>query len=69
MIPALSTLKSILPDFTSLTALATSIVTVPLLGLGINPRGPRTRPKGPTLPIQDGIVIITSTSVQPPLIF
>ena len=54
---------------TSLTALATSIVTVPLLGLGINPRGPSTRPSAPILPMMDGIVIITSISVHPPLIF
>ena len=29
----------------------------------------RIRPKAPTLPITDGIVMITSTSVHPPLIF
>ena len=69
MIPVLSTLKSILPAFTSFTAFATSIVTVPVLGFGIKPLGPKTLPKGPNLPITLGMVIITSTSVQPPLIF
>src|SRR5690554_3834189 len=43
--------------------------TVPLLGLGIKPRGPNTLPKAPTLPITLGMVMITSTSVQPSLIF
>ena len=46
-----------------------SIVTVPVFGLGINPLGPNTRPKGPNLPITLGIVMMTSTSVQPFLIF
>ena len=68
-IPFLSTLKSILPCFTSLTAFPISLVTVPLLGLGIKPLGPNTRPKAPILPIIAGIVMITSISVQPPLIF
>ena len=36
----LSTLKSILPAFTSVTAFPTSMVTVPDLGLGMRPRGP-----------------------------
>ena len=40
-----------------------------ILGLGIKPRGPSTRPKAPILPMMAGIVMITSTSVQPPLIF
>ena len=35
----------------SLTALATSIVTVPDFGLGIKPRGPKTRPRAPILPM------------------
>ena len=68
-IPVLSTLKSILPPLTSLTAFLMSIVTVPVFGLGIKPRGPNTRPKGPNLPITLGMVTITSTSVQPSLIF
>ena len=55
--------------FTSFTALPTSMVTVPVLGLGMSPRGPRIRPSAPTLAITLGVVMITSTSVQPPLIF
>src|SRR5688500_16004188 len=56
MIPYLSTLKSILPALVSVTALPISIVTVPVLGFGIKPRGPNTLPKAPTLPITDGMV-------------
>src|SRR5690606_27124098 len=44
MIPNLSTRKAIFPFFTSSIALVTLGVTVPDLGLGINPRGPRIRP-------------------------
>ena len=68
MIPALSTLKSILPALTSLIAAPRSFVTVPLLGLGIRPRGPSTRPKAPILPMTLGMVMITSMSVHPDLI-
>ncbi|MND94948.1 hypothetical protein D3C80_871860 [compost metagenome] len=68
MIPVLSTLKSILPPFTSVTALPTSVVTVPVLGLGIKFLGPKIRPNLPTLAITLGIVIMISTSVQPPSI-
>ena len=32
-------------------------------------RGPSTRPRAPILPMIEGIVMITSTSVQPPFIF
>ena len=69
MIPVLSTLKSILPPFTSDTAFLISIVTVPVFGLGIKPLGPKTLPNGPSLPITLGMVTITSTSVHPSLIF
>src|SRR5688572_28061362 len=69
MIPVLSILKSILPAFTSFTALPTSSVTVPDLGLGIRPRGPNTLPNLPTLAITVGVQIITSMSVHPPSIF
>jgi hypothetical protein len=65
MIPVLSTLKSILPAFTSVTALPTSAVTVPDLGFGISPRGPRIRPSRPTFAMTFGMVMMTSTSVQP----
>src|SRR5919112_6731754 len=68
MIPALSTLNAILPPLTSLTAAATSLVTVPVLGLGIRLRGPKTLPNRPILGITDGVAIITSTSVHPPSI-
>jgi hypothetical protein len=52
-----------LPAFASRTALATSIVTVPVFGFGISPRGPRIRPSLPTLPIWSGVAIATSKSV------
>src|SRR5678815_3307007 len=68
MIPALSTLNAILPPFTSLTAAATSLVTVPVFGLGIRLRGPRILPRRPILGITAGVATITSTSVQPPSI-
>src|SRR5659263_531895 len=44
----LSTRNSILPPLISVTALATSIVTVPVLGFGMSPRGPRILPRRPT---------------------
>jgi hypothetical protein len=65
MFPALSTRYSILPAFTSWTALAISKVTVPVLGLGIRPRGPRIRPSLPTLPIMSGVAMATSKPSQP----
>jgi pseudaminic acid synthase len=43
--------------------------TEKLLGLGIKPRGPNTRPRAPILPMIAGIVMITSISVHPPFIF
>ena len=43
----------------------TSIVTVPVFGFGIRPRGPRMRPSLPTLPIWSGVAIATSNSVKP----
>ena len=57
---------STLPDFDSLTALATSSVTVPTFGFGILPCGPSTRPSLETTgPISAGVEIATSKSVQP----
>src|SRR6266496_4404465 len=53
-IPLLSTRNSIFPPFNSLPARATSIVTVPALGLGIRPRGPSTFPRGPSWPMTSG---------------
>src|SRR3972149_214931 len=67
--PVLSTRNSILPALASRTALVTSIVTVPDLGLGIRPRGPRMRPSGPIWPIRSGVAMMTSHSSHPPLIF
>src|SRR6478609_57494 len=52
-----STRNSILPPLMSVTALATSGVTVPVFGLGMRPRGPRTRPRRPTLPIMSGVEV------------
>src|SRR2546422_769399 len=68
-IPLLSTRNSILPAFSSLTARATSIVTVPALGFGIRPRGPRIFPRGAICPIRSGVATIASVSSQPSLIF
>src|ERR1700739_1306207 len=65
----LSIRKLILPPLMSDTALATSGVTVPVLGFGIRPRGPRTRAMRPTLAIWSGVAIAASNSSQPPWIF
>ena len=65
MSPCLSILNSTFPFFTSLTALPTSIVTVPAFGLGISPRGPNTLPSLPTSFIKSGVEIATSNPVQP----
>src|SRR5215210_2104318 len=56
---------STLPAFDSSTALATSIVTVPTLGFGILPWGPRMRPSRPTTGIMSGVAIAMSKSVKP----
>ena len=57
---------STLPAFDSVTALATSSVTVPTFGFGILPCGPSTRPSFETTgPISAGVAIATSKSVQP----
>src|SRR5260370_40722617 len=64
MIPVLSTRNSTLPALTSLTAFATSIVTVPVLGLGMRPRGPRILPSLPTERIMSGVSTTASKSVQ-----
>src|SRR5229473_433026 len=68
-IPALSTRNSTLPAFTSLIALATSKVTVPVFGLGIRPRGPSTLPSFPAERIMSGVAITASKSVHPSMIF
>src|ERR1017187_4101383 len=64
MMPVLSTRNSTLPALISLIALATSTVTVPVLGLGIRPRGPSTLPSLPTERIMSGVAITASKSVQ-----
>ncbi len=63
--PVLSTRYSIFPALISATALPTSKVTVPALGVGIRPRGPRIRPSGPTFPMRSGVATATSNSTQP----
>ena len=60
----LSTLYSTLPALISLIALVTSMVTVPDLGLGISPLGPRILPIRPTRPIISGVVTMTSKPNQ-----
>src|ERR1700730_18038049 len=60
----LSVRNSTLPALTSCTALATSKVTVPVLGLGISPLGPSTLPNRPTAFITSGVAISASKSVQ-----
>src|SRR6059036_3212359 len=56
-LPFLSSLNSTRPAFTSCTALAVSSVTVPVLGLGISPRGPSTFPSFRTSAIAAGVAI------------
>ena len=60
---------AILPAFASFTAFAISKVTVPVLGFGIKPFGPKTLPNLPSIPIQSGVAINVSNSNQPPEIF
>src|SRR5215813_12218673 len=67
-LPCRSVLNSILPPLISVTALATSGVTVPVFGFGIRPRGPSTRPRRPTLPIMSGVATTASKSRKPPWI-
>ena len=64
-LPYLSVRYSTLPPLNSPTALPISVVTVPDLGLGINPRGPSTRPSLPTKGIMSGVAIARSKSVKP----
>src|SRR5919205_461793 len=62
----LSTRKLIFPPLIAVMALATSVVTVPVFGLGIKPRGPRILAIRPTLAIWSGVAIAASKSSQPP---
>src|SRR5262249_50418994 len=68
MTPVLSTRNSTLPALVSRTAFPTSAVTVPVLGFGIRPLGPRIFPSWPTARIISGVAISASKSSQPPLI-
>ena len=68
MAPVLSILKSTLPDLTSLIASSRLSVTVPALGVGISPLGPKTRAIDLTDFIAEVVEIATSKSVQPSLI-
>ena len=69
MMPVLSTRNSTLPALISWTALRDVIVTVPVFGFGIRPRGPSTLPSRPTARIMSGVATTASKSVQPPMIF
>src|SRR4051794_7142534 len=66
MLPTLSVRYSTRPPLNSRTARPTSVVTVPVLGLGMRPRGPRTRPSLPTWPMRSGVAMATSKSRKPP---
>jgi len=56
--------KVILPPLMSVTAFVTSMVTVPVFGFGIRPRGPRIRAIRPILAIWSGVAIAAS-KLQP----
>src|SRR5208283_3111766 len=60
----LSARNSTLPALISFTAAPTSMVTVPILGLGISPLGPSTLPSRPTTFIMSGVAISASKAVQ-----
>src|SRR5699024_10396831 len=51
------------------TDLAVSMVTVPVLGFGMRPRGPSTGPSLPTLPMRFGVATAASKSVLAPATF
>src|SRR3990167_11232593 len=65
--PPLSTRNWTWPALAFFTAVATSGVTVPTLGLGIKPRGPRIWPSVPTMRMASGDAITTSKSILPAL--
>src|SRR6516225_4695849 len=64
--PAFSTRNSTDPPLAPLTALVTSMVTVPTLGFGIMPRGPNTLPSRPTSGMRSGVAMQRSKSMLPP---
>ena len=67
-LPVLSMRKSTLPPLASLTAVETSSVTVPVLGLGMRPRGPSTRAHLRTSFMASTVAMATSKSHQPSLV-
>ena len=67
--PAFSTRNSTEPPLAPLTALVTSMVTVPTFGFGIMPRGPNTLPSRPTSGIRSGVATQRSKSMVPPWTF
>ena len=69
MLPPSSLRNSTLPAAYSFTAVGMSSTTVPDLGEGILPCGPRIRPSLDTLRIMAGVATATSKSVQPSEIF
>src|ERR1700728_1242000 len=69
MMPALSVRYRTWPDFAFFTASATFGVTVPTLGFGIRPRGPKIWPSWPTMRMASGLAMTTSKSIWPALTF
>src|SRR3954468_20814148 len=61
-LPPESLRNSILPAAYSRTASAMLAVTVPALGEGMRPLGPRTLPRRPTKRIMSGVAMATSKS-------
>ena len=68
-LPSLSFLTSTKPFFKSFIAFVISLDTVPSLGFGISPLGPKTFPCFPILLIIAGVQISLSKSNFPPAIF
>mmetsp|Transcript_11728 Transcript_11728/g.54603 ORF Transcript_11728/g.54603 Transcript_11728/m.54603 type:complete len:266 (-) Transcript_11728:146-943(-) len=66
--PCLSARNSTLPPLNSFTAVTTSGVTVPALGLGMRPLGPSARPSLAALGIMSGEAMRRSKSNMPPAI-
>mmetsp|Transcript_8214 Transcript_8214/g.16930 ORF Transcript_8214/g.16930 Transcript_8214/m.16930 type:complete len:236 (+) Transcript_8214:348-1055(+) len=65
MMADLSPLNSTCPCFASFTALVMSVVSVPSLGLGMRPRGPRMRATCDSWGIKDGCPIARSKLIAP----
>ena len=56
--------KNVVKTFDGFRALDGLTMTVPDLGEGIRPLGPRTLPRRPTTPIMSGVATTTSKSNQ-----